>query len=204
MGKFFGNKQEATQLSPREILQNKYNAARANLIWVMAFTIINIVLLLTDSSTYFLFSLYVPYMFMLVGLVMTGKLPEVFTEIEYAQTEFLPEAALIIPAVVSVVIILLFLLCWIFSKKNRVGWLIASFVLFCLDTIFLLLSGINGDSIIDIVFHAWVIISLVGGIRAHSQLKKLPPEEEIIETTGEVVEDVAPEAIEEPTADIGE
>ena len=204
MGKFFRNQQDAAQLSPREILQNKYNSARANLLLVIAFTVINIIMLLTDSSSYFLFSLNIPYMFMLYGMLLTGRIPELFTEGEYAMTEFLPDIALVIAAVIAAVIILLFLLCWIFSKKNRVGWIIAALVLFSLDTLYLLLCGITADSVIDIIFHIWVIVSLASGISAYKKLKALPPEEEVIETTGEVVNEVFAEVIDEIPAEVDE
>lgn len=79
--------------------------------------------------------------------------------------------------IVAAVICVLYLLCWLFSKKGRVAWLIVALVLFALDTILMLLGGVGLDSIIDVIFHGWVIISLSMGVSAHFKLKKLPPEE---------------------------
>ena len=39
------------------------------------------------------------------------------------------------------------------------------------------LMGFSVDSIIDILFHAWVIFSLISGIVSYNKLKKLPVEE---------------------------
>ena len=46
----------------------------------------------------------------------------------------------------------------------------------------------------DIVFHAWVVISLIIGISSHYKLKKLPPEE--IEETLEL-DEISQSAVEE-------
>ena len=57
-----------------------------------------------------------------------------------------------------------------------IGWFIFTLVIFSIDTLLMIfLQGI-GDSIIDIVFHVWVIVSLVRGISAQAKLKKLPEE----------------------------
>ena len=42
--------------SERYTLENKYNTTRYNLLLVIGFTLINIVLLVTNSDRYFLFS----------------------------------------------------------------------------------------------------------------------------------------------------
>ena len=80
--------------------------------------------------------------------------------------------------VIAAAILVLYLLSWIFSKKPRVGWMIFSLVFFALDTLFMLwFMGISADMILDVVFHAWVLISLTNGIVSYFKLKKLPEEE---------------------------
>ncbi len=192
MGKIFGEVKGAKPLTERETLQNKYNAARANLIAAIAFTVINIVLLFLDGS-YFLFSIFVPYFIASMGMFITGRMPEeVYTE-DLAVTEFLGTSALVVMFVISAVILGLYLLSWILSKKNKIGWLVFALVIFCIDTaLMLLLQGIT-ESIMDIVFHIWVIVSLSSGIRAYNKLKNLP-EEEITETA-EVTEENAEETV---------
>lgn len=183
----------AAQATPRQILENKYSSARANLLIVVAFTLINIVLAFTDSSSYFLFSLFIPYMLVLLGAMLTGNLPSAYTAAELEIIEFLPNAVFIIMVIVAAAFLAVFVVSWVVTKKKpAIGWLIASLVLASIDTgIFVLFGGISLDTLIDLAFHVWVIVSLAGGISAHKKLKALPPEEEIVDTTAEVVEEGA-------------
>ncbi|MBP5765950.1 MAG: hypothetical protein J6X47_03075, partial [Clostridia bacterium] len=57
-----------------------------------------------------------------------------------------------------------------------VGWLIAALVCFVIDTVILVIIGFDPGrvfgSVVNIVFHIWVIVSLILGIVAHFKLKK--------------------------------
>ena len=81
--------------------------------------------------------------------------------------------------VIAAVILGLFLLCWIFSKKRR-GWLIAGLVLFIVDTLALLGFSMAlemlTDNILDFVFHGWAMVELVAAWKADRKLAELPPE----------------------------
>ena len=74
-------------------------------------------------------------------------------------------------------------------------WMITALVFFSLDTLAMLSMGIGADSIIDIVFHVWVIVSLSMGISACSKLKKLPPEEIEVTEYAEANEEEKPLAV---------
>jgi hypothetical protein len=177
MGLFNKNQnQQAQPFSQRQQLERRYASARMNLLWVVLFTAINIVLLVSNSYTYFLFSAFIPYAIVDYGMIVCGKYPADFYG-DLSQYQFFDSTVLVVLIAVAAVICVLYLLCWIFSKKRRVAWLIVGLVFFALDTVFMLLGGISADRILDIVFHGWVIISLTGGIIAHSKLKKLPAEE---------------------------
>lgn len=177
MGLFNKNQnQQAQPFSQRQQLERRYASARMNLLWVVLFTAINIVLLVSNSYTYFLFSAFIPYAIVDYGMIVCGKYPADFYG-DLSQYQFFDTTVLVVLIAVAAVICVLYLLCWIFSKKRRVAWLIVGLVFFALDTVFMLLGGISADRILDIVFHGWVIISLTGGIIAHSKLKKLPAEE---------------------------
>ena len=83
--------------------------------------------------------------------------------------------------VISALIVLLYFLCYLFSKNRNVLWLVTALALFCVDTILMLVFNFAGaesmvGNIIDMLLHAWVIISLCGGIAAHKKLKALPDE----------------------------
>ena len=194
MANLFQNNQAAPQIPPRQKLEAKYNAARANLMLAVAFTLINIVILLSNGSSYFLFSLFFPRLITGFGMEFYGKLPpEYYAEFYPEGIEFLPSSALWIFVAIAVVIVAVYALCWLFSSKGRVGWMIAALVLFSLDTAFLLLGGFATDTLVDVLFHVWVLYYLIAGIIAHFKLKTLPPDEEPV-TDGIVMEVSAEDA----------
>lgn len=178
MANLFG-KEKPQQLSQRQLLINKYMNARHNILLVVIFTLINIVLLVAQSNTYFLFSATIPYYLADLGMLLCGKYPAEYY-VGMGDVAFLDNSFLVVVLVIAAMILLLYLFSWIFSKKPRVGWMIFALVFFVLDTlVMLLLMGISADMIIDIVFHLWVIVSLTIGIVSYFKLKKLPAEESI-------------------------
>lgn len=189
----FGNKAKNQNISERDLLLSKYHSGRHNLLLVVVFSAINLIMLLTNSGSYFLFSAYVPYFLGDLGMYQCGKYPaEVYGE-DFASMEFSDISFLIVAVAIAAVVIGVYLLCWILAKKMKVGFIVFGLVMFAVDTaFFLLLFGINTEMILDIVFHAWVLISLVNAIVAYNKLKKLPPEE--------VAAEVQPEAAAQPTA----
>ena len=190
MANLFG-KGNTQQLSQREILVNKYQSARHNILLVVAFTLINIILLVTNSNSYFLFSASIPYFIVDLGMLLCGKYPQEYYVGELAGIGTLNDTFFVVTLVVAAVILLLYLLSWIFCKKPRVGWMIFALVFFVIDTIGMLyLMGISTDAILDIVFHGWVIVSLISGVTAYFKLKKLPEEEEVPELQKELTEEV--------------
>jgi len=204
MANLFSKNRNVQTLSPRQIYEQKYNTSRMNLLLVVIFTAINIILLATNSDMYFLFSAFIPLYITDLGNFLCGRYPaDVYVEAGVEGMEFFNDSVFIIMVIISVIITLLYLLAWFMSSKNRSGWLIFSLALFGLDTIGMLLLGVIAlDSILDILFHAWIIYYLILGIYAHSKLKNLPIEEEPIavegsETTvdGEPVEDTENAAV---------
>lgn len=175
-------KKETQQLSQRQMLATKYYSARHNILLVLAFTLVNIILLVTNSNTYFLFSASIPYFIVDLAMLLCGKYPAEYYAGELAGMEILNDTFFIVALVVAAVIMLLYLLSWIFSKKPRVGWMIFALVFFVIDTLGMLyLMDISTDALIDIVFHGWVIVSLTNGIISYFKAKKLPEEEELPE-----------------------
>lgn len=161
-------KNQTIDKNSREYLERQRASGRNNLLLVVIFTVINLVMLLTESNTYFLFSASVPYYFTAFGMGMDmGMGGSVFT---------------VTALVISALILAAYLLCWIFGKKRK-GWLIAALVLFIVDSVLLVLMTLAmemlTESIIDLVFHAWVVVSLCQALSADKKLKALP--EEIVE-----------------------
>lgn len=114
-----------------------------------------------------------------MGMFECGLYPgeyynEYFPGMQFADTSFM-----VVCCVIAAIILALYMLSWLLLKKPRVGWMIFALVFFVLDTAVMLLMVIDiSDYIIDILFHGWVIISLMMGIISYFKLKKLQPEQE--------------------------
>lgn len=173
----FKNRQAEQNVPVRELLEMKYAGARRDILLVLGFTIINIILLVTNRNTYFLFSAYIPYVIADFAMFFCGKYPAEYYE-GYV-VDFYGDGVFAVMLAIAAVILVMYLLSWFFSDKGRVGWLIFAMVLFALDSVGLvLLGGISMDNIFDIVFHVWFMVSLIGGVSAYYKLKKLPAEVE--------------------------
>ncbi|MBQ7331327.1 MAG: hypothetical protein IJW94_06015 [Oscillospiraceae bacterium] len=176
----FNNKNSSgVEISQKQLLQNKYTNAANNILWVVVLTVINIVLLVTNSNTYFLFSAFIPFFLVDIGMYLCGMYPsEVYGE-DFAAMEFLPQSFFTITLCFAAVILILYVISWVFSKKQKCGWMILALVFFSVDTLVMfVLNGIVIESIIDYAIHAWVIVSLINGLVSYSKLKKLPKEPE--------------------------
>ncbi len=151
----------------RPYLNRKLATARNNLLIVVIFTIINLVLLLTESGRYFLVSASVPYDLTFLGAYMN-----------YEETGAIMGTYTYTALFLSALILGLYVLCWALSKKRPVWYTVAA-VLFGLDTLYLVVINMEyiSDYIIDIVFHAWVLVELIQAVAAGKKLAALPPEE---------------------------
>ena len=152
---------KADKNSP-EYLERKRMTGRSTLMLIMAFTLVNLVFLMTDLNTYFLFSAAAPYYGTLFCLEWSGWNPG----------DTLVMGALLFDAVVLAV----YFLCWILSK-NGAGWLIAATVLFLLDTLALLTVPVffyitYGDILVDLLFHIWAIVELIQAVVSARKLQQ--------------------------------
>lgn len=183
MGLFKNAKNQ--NMSEREKLTARYNSARHNILLVIAFTLINCVLLFAGGSSYFLFSAAVPYYMTLFGLLYTGRMPaEWYEGVEGFAPD--PDSVLYIYVAIAVVVMGAYALLWFLSKKHGYGWLVAALVFFVVDTFAMFyFSGFTADMIMDFVFHIWVLVSLCSGIIAAINLKKIPEEEPYIAQEGQ-------------------
>ncbi len=177
----------AIDKNSREYLMKNIASSRINLLMVIVFTVVNIILLLTEADTYFLFSASVPYYLTLFGLIF--DMGEGFALVIGTYT--------ITALVISAVILAMYLVCWLLSKKNKV-WFIVATVLFAVDTLALVVLSLDelSASIIDLVFHGWVMVSLIQAVISSKKLAALP----VQEVPGQVVQEqpVAPAQEVEP------
>ena len=182
---FFGNN-NSTPSSNSQILANRYNSARYDVLAIAIFTFINLILLAGGGDVYFVFSASIPYGIASLVRYMCGLYPEELYEGGYAAYEFLEPAVFYVVLAIAAVITLFYVLFFIFSSKNRVGWLIAALSFFSADTLFMLwYYGLTIDMLMDVVFHAIVIVILAMGISAHYKLKKILVEEPMVYETVE-------------------
>ncbi|MBO5898732.1 MAG: hypothetical protein J6R04_06955 [Clostridia bacterium] len=175
MGLF--NKQRTEPFSPHARLASRYHSARVNLLIVVALTVLNAILLASGGNSYFLFSVFVPYYTVLMGMLLCGKFPAEFYGEEFESFEFFGNGILIAAIVIAVLMLALYVLCYVMSGKWRGGWLVAALVLMTADTLIMLwLGGFDADALTDLIFHVWVVICLALGVHACYKLKTLPPE----------------------------
>ena len=154
-------------------LQDKVGAGRHSLLLIIVFTLVNLAMVLLDSGVYFLFSASVPYYLTLYCKGMDNF----FMEGDWPVNGPYTNLALLI----SAVILLLFLLCWLLSGKHTL-WLIPAVVLLVLDTLALVWCAVYlvynpADTIVDFLVHFWALWELIRAIRCGGRLKKLPPAE---------------------------
>ena len=179
MARLFNKNAQAPQKSPKEILASRYFSARHSIFAILLFTAINLFLLVVNADTYFLFSAYVPYMLVGMSMFLCGMFPQEYYIENAPGMEFLNTSFFVVCLIVAVIILLMYLVSWLMTKKPRVGWMIFALVIFVIDTIAMLLMEDNlSESIFDILIHIWALLSLTGGIISFFKLKKLPVEPE--------------------------
>lgn len=162
--------QPAVDKDSREYQLQQISGGRGTLLAILVLTLINLVMVVLDQGSYFLFSASVPYY-----LTMISKgIDNGFANGAWPENGPMTITALVISAVILVV----YLLCWLLSKK-RGGWITVAMVLFLLDTLALVLiifyvtaSPISG--ILDVLFHLWACWLLIQGFRANKKLKTMP------------------------------
>lgn len=146
------------QIYEKEIMEEKYEAARKNLLLMLVLTVINIVLVAFDSTVIMLFSATIPYYAAALALMIRSQ------------------SMLILGLGLAIILLLAYFLCWYFSKKHY-GWMIFALILFIVDTIGLILIYILSEDIsgvLDLIMHIWILYYLVIGVINGYKLKDLP------------------------------
>lgn len=156
-------------------LEQRYNAARASLLSIVIFSVVNL-FTIPMSGTYFLFSAYVPQMCAWIG---------------YAG--YLETGMMLFPilyGIYGIISLMPYFLCWIFSKK-RVAWMIAALVLFSIESIFLLRDIIlymsandfsSLSDLLDLLFHIIALATLIQGVIYGVKKKKSDAAPEVSES----------------------
>lgn len=180
MSKLF-QKNETLNIPEHQKLENRYKGSINNLLVIVLFSVVNIVLLVTNANSYFLFSAFIPYFLADYGMYYCGMYPEDYYY-DVGEMEFLDKSYFVYALVIAAVILFVYLLCWFMAKKKKIGWVIAALIFFALDTAAMLFfMGINMDMFMDILIHIWVFGYLINAIVVYRKMKKAPETEEITE-----------------------
>jgi len=159
----------------RQALISKYNNARLNLLIVIIFTAVNMALVVANLDTYFLFSANIPYLITLYGAFFCGMFPkEYYVENGLEGMFFFDKSFFVVMLLISVLILAIYFICWLFSKKGKALWLKIALGLFIADTVLMLILGSSGSFIMDLAFHVWVIVILISGIKAQKKIGDMP------------------------------
>lgn len=167
----------AVDKNSRAYKEQQINGARSSLLLTLGLTLVNVILLMFNSNTFFLFSVFVPYELIYFGRTMDAGLIGSNT---------------VVSLIIAAAILVVFVLCWLFGKKKP-GWLTVAAVLFALDTAALLwftftLAADPAGQIMNIAIHAYVLIQLIQGCVSGAKLKNEPedPMEDPIAASPEI------------------
>ncbi len=177
MAKLFKNNQPNIDKNSTEFAVQQYSFTRRNILTLIIFSLVNVALFIAGSDTYFLFSATIPYF---------GALDVAFS------------FGYVYGAAVCLISLLLFFLCWLFSKKNP-KWMLTATVLFSFDCLVLIyyiymysLLGVDISTwILDIIFHVLILLSLINSLKYSKKYQ------EAIDENGNVI-------IEENNAEISQ
>ena len=142
--------------------KNRYDQGRGALLAVVLLSLVNLISV-TLSDVYFLFSSYVTQLLAVWGAIL----------FEETQAVVFP----VIFGIIGLISVIPYFLCYLFSKK-RAGWMVAAFVLFCIDSLIFLVDFISLISVgelsmlMDLVIRIWVIVSLAQGVKYGLRVKK--------------------------------
>lgn len=149
-----------------ERLKKRVNTAKTTIILVAVLTIANTVLIAINADMVFTFSAYIPQFVTFLFADLAADLQD--------------KTDLYIGVAIAILMALIYVALW-FGAKKKDSFIAVALVLFGIDTAFMLYFDVivyfDISSVIDILFHGWVVFDLIMGIHAYSKLKKMPAEE---------------------------
>lgn len=168
---------EPVDKNSRQFLERRVSTGRSSLLLILVLSVINFGFLLADSGTYFLFSASVPYY---LTLFIKG------VENNFVMGHWDNGPATMVCVFISALVLVLYLLCWIFSKK-RGSWMTVAMVLFIVDTVGLVLISFGllnepMSNLVDFLLHIWAVAELVMASNAARKLSRMTQEQPLEST----------------------
>lgn len=161
-------------MTKKEMLEKRYKGSTNNLLAIAIFSLVNLVLLVTNADRYFLFSAYMPYLLGDYAMFFCGKYPAEEYK-DFPDMLFLGNGFFTAFLALAAGIIAFYVLCFVFARKNKGAWLIFGLSLFSIDTLIMFaVIGFSPEMVLDVFFHGWIIVSLARGTNAFIRLKKEP------------------------------
>lgn len=157
----------------------RFKQGQSTLLFVAAITLINMVLLITQSDMYLLFCAIMPYYVVYFAMIFCGKYPpEVYEGWGEDILESPAGNGLFIGAIIFALLVIAALaICGYLSMKKKWAY-ITGFVIAMIDTVvFLGLIGMGIldplGSLLDILFRIWIVVELIIGLKNMVTYNKL-------------------------------
>lgn len=160
--------------SEKDILLGKYTSARSVFLLVIVFTLINMIIAIIGQDTYFLFSIYTPYLITFLGALWCGKMPEIYYQGEDAVEPLENTTLMWVMFAAALIVVAIAFVLWLISKKPSTVKMTVILSLFVIDSVLMiLLVGLNTAMVLDYIMHAYIIYSLAVGISAAARFNAL-------------------------------
>ena len=138
--------------------ETRYKSMRWTLLLILIFSALNIFSLL--GNRYFLFSTYLSQVISVVGVMLYRDSGEIFF--------------FILSAILALISLVPYLLCFIFSKK-KAGWMIGALAFFAFDSVLFVIDLISYpmlESVFDVIIRIYALVSLVLAVKYGTDAKK--------------------------------
>jgi len=174
-------------IKTKEMFARDLKISNSNVLAMIAFTLINIILIIVNADISFPFSAAVPMYLVLMFSELCGMRSEEFYEMNYGpnweQSEFIDSGVFWAVVVIALIMIAVYFALWYFSKKKKVFSILLT-VLYAIDTLGLLgfctlIYAFDGYALIDFAFHAWVFYYLILALKAWDGMGYAPSEAQL-------------------------
>ncbi len=149
-------------------LEAKIKNSRSTVLIALIFTVVNIVFVMFGSDTQLVYAMTAPYYFVIFGKGMDNR----FTMGTWSETGVYTRTGLLL----ALVILGFVALCWFLSARRSsiLQWLLAVAIVDALVLVALSVYFVGGllGSLVDIIFHVFLIVRLVQGIKAARKLEQ--------------------------------
>ena len=164
----------------RRRLDDQYKLARFTLLLVLAFTVVNLLMRISQTFVFFLFSANIPFYLLDLGMYYGGIYSNPSPGMLAAGYGSLGAPFFALMLGVAVLFVTAYFVCWLLSA-NRAIYLKIAFILLAVDTAFMTLTTLFGLAdfsiffLVDLAMHGASLYLMGEGVAAHRRLLALSP-----------------------------